>query len=402
MPKHKMSFQDLPKIAEADFGKNLASHFQRPLEDRETLEFAQSRARVFTSNGQDFSSSLMPSLAIDFGGMYFNESSIVVPIDGPNSDIFFDALSRRLGTPITANNAAAAFVIHRFVDPMTSRRFGMTALSYTEYVFVLHFDLERNSAVAHQILPSGLSTISRGTLSKGQIPKIQKLLDQYIPRASSLFKGPPNRLLSWNGKQWGIARIEHASFAESAPSGSSSTFAPASHQLVNLIDFQPESFDARLFRSLATGIEHTGFMTPERLEVFGPSSGAMTDIVIERNPNDDGSTGGGGPGVPSKETQLADCHDPSYDRAACVACCDSNQRLLTGIAVTVAVASLATGTKLGGGYGAIGGLVVGALLGIGIYLAADFAAKNCRAKCPAPLGGGVGGHISPGGGQHTK
>jgi hypothetical protein len=74
MPRKMMSLKNVSSIVSDNFGKTLASYFSSPIEDRETLEFLQSRARIFSSNGQNFSSSILQSFAVDFGGLYLRLS----------------------------------------------------------------------------------------------------------------------------------------------------------------------------------------------------------------------------------------------------------------------------------------------------------------------------------------
>ncbi|KRR13852.1 hypothetical protein CQ12_41160 [Bradyrhizobium jicamae] len=402
MPKGQLPrFQDLAKLVADNAGSNFASHFSAPIGDPETTGFLQARAEQFTSQGQNFSSSLADTLTVDLGGPNFNENMFVAPLAPAGNDQFLDAVSRRLGSEATAKDTGAAFLVNRFVDPIASRRFGTTALRYTEYIVVLQLDHEQGAATIHRLLPSGLSTIGRKRIvQKPELVNDRKELNKLFPNASSFFKGPPNRLLCWNGERWGSARIQHVSFAETVPlSPLEPAFAPVEHQLVKLTDFEPEPFDQRLFRSMAQGIEHDNYTTPEGLEIFGPSpdSVRMYSIDITKRNGDGGSGTTWGP--PSDAVISFACEGYN-DRDQCLDCCNNAEATMKNAGVTVGV-----------GVGAVGAaatpvawwlVIVGAVIAGGTWAVAIAMGNGCRDRCRKPVTGGGGGVSTGGGKTHMK
>ncbi|MDY0883666.1 hypothetical protein ACFPL7_15670 [Dongia soli] len=395
-----LMFHDLAKLVGDNAGSNFASHFDAPIDDPETAEFLQAQAERFTSNGQNFPLSLADNLTVDFGGPNFNEHTFIAPLAPAGNDQFFDALSRRLGTEATESNTGAAFLVNRFVDPVASRRFGAPALRYTEYIVVLQLDLEQGGAIIHTLLPMGLSTIGRKRIPKErELVSDRKQLNQLFPHASSFFKGPPNRILCWNGEKWGSARIRHDSFAETIPNSSSeAAFSPIEHQLVKLTDFEPESFDPRLFRSLAQGLEHNSFMAPNGVEIFGPSTDSvrMYSIIIEKN-----GEGGDDTTYGTSSGAVIEFSCEGYtSRDACLGCCNSKES-----------AAMAMGTGIGAGMAMVGVgatplswplIIVGAVIVAGSLAIPALMATECRNLCHKQVAGGGGGINTGAGRQHTK
>jgi hypothetical protein len=137
------------------------------------------------------------------------------------------------------------------------------------------------------------------------------------------------------------------------------------------------------------------------MEIFGAR--LVSDIGVEKVGNGPDHVDGLPTPRSSKEIELPDCHDPSFDRRTCVNCCNNNQNSLIQMGLAAAAASIGTGAAVGAGAGGVGaapgaiaGGIVGGLVFWATLVAADFYGENCRAKCPAATGGGGG---STGGGR---
>jgi hypothetical protein len=393
-PPPPPQFDDLPKLAARSVGDNFASHFATPLGDDETEAFLQKQSRRFTSGGQQFSCSLLSPWIIDFGGLNFNENTFIGPVDAEKNDGFFEALSRRLGSDVTPVNTAAVYVVNRFADPAASRRLGITALRYTDYIIVVQLDLERDSALVHRLSPSGLSTVSTATLAERDVvAKLRENLNGLFSNGPILYKGPPNRLAGWDekSKEWGSAKIRHAGFAETTISAR-----PVQYQLVHLEDFDRKEFDARLLRSLAQGIEHDYSPTPIGLNVHGIGANGIVITEPDRTPpppSTGGSSAGGQGLLWFSSCPTLESHD------ACINCCNTAQAgmVTAGLGVGLALAKEAVVC----GPWAWACVVGAAVLTAGAYIAGDILARDCRAACEKTHAAGGGGHTPAGTGGHT-
>jgi hypothetical protein len=381
-------------LAAAFVGDSFASHFATPLGDDETEAFLQTQSRRFTSGGQQFPCSLLSPWIIDLGGLNFNENSFIAPVDAEKNDQFFEALSRRLGSAITPMNTAAVYVVNRFADPAASRRLGITALRYTDYIIVVQLDLERNSAILHRLLPGGLSTVSTATLAEGDVlAKLKEKLNGLFSNGPILYKGPPNRLVGWNekSKEWGSAKIRHAGFAETIISDRR-----VQYQLVHLDDFDQKEFDPRLLRSLAQGIEHDYSPTPIGLNIYG--IGANGIVITQPDPTPPPPTTGGSSSA-SQETLWFDACKIFESRDSCLNCCNGAQAAVVAAGVTIGLTLAKEAVACGPWAWAC--VLGAAVVTGGLYVAGDILARDCRAACEKTHAAGGGGHGAAGTGGHT-